>query len=213
MATAAAIGGSLLGAATSRNASRRAARSQEQGQTAALESVERGTQEARESAIPLFQSAQDNALQGFDAALALQGRTTPEQIRAFQQGNQNAQNTLLAGAPQFQNAILGGNVDLSGLQQQQIQGPSADFFQQQLPEFTSINQALNPEPQQPTTGFPGGGFGGIGGFGGSGNFGGFQNNQFPTGFQMPSNLINPGFPQQPQQPTTGVPGGLLGGIF
>jgi hypothetical protein len=207
-----AIAGSVVGAVSSRNASRRAARSQREGQASAQAAIDRGTKEARESAIPLFQSAQDNALQGFDAALALQGRTTPEQIRAFQQGNQNAQNTLLAGAPQFQNAILGGNVDLSGLQQQQIQGPSADFFQQQLPEFTSINQALNPTPVTPPQ-FTGGGFGGIGGFGGSGNFGGFQNNQFPTGFQMPSNLINPGFPQQPQQPTTGAPGGLLGGIF
>jgi hypothetical protein len=180
----------------------------ERGQDILREAQER----AEGQAIPLFEAAQGNALAGSQGALNIFGRVAPEQINAAQGGNMTAQETLLAGLPQFQNAILGGNVDLSGLQAQQQQAPSADFFQQQLPEFTSINQALNPPPVTPPQ-FTGGGCGGIGGFGGSGNFGGFQNNQFPTGFQMPSNLINPGFPQQPQQPTTGVPGGLLGGIF
>ena len=179
----AAIGGSVLGAVSSRNASRRAASSQEAGQAEALAAVERGTREARESAIPLFQDAQQNALQGFGSALDLQNQISPAQMSAFQQGNQNAQSSLLAGLPQFQNAILGGRVDMSALQQGPIQ-VDQNLFNQQLPDFTSINQSLNPTPQQPTTGFPGGGL-----FGGSGNFSGFQNNQFPTGFRMPSNIL------------------------
>ena len=210
----AAAGAAVIGAVSGRNSSRRAANAQTAGQDAALSAVERGAQEARDSAIPLFQDAQQNALQGFGSALDLQNQISPAQISAFQQGNQNAQSSLLAGLPQFQNAILGGNIDMSALQQGPIQ-VDQNLFNQQLPDFTSINQSLNPEPppQQPTTGFPGGGFPGVGGFGGSGNFSGFQNNQFPTGFQMPTGLINLG-PQQPvQQPTTGNISDFLGGNF
>ena len=151
IATATALTG-LAGAASQRSSARRAARSQERGQAAALEAAERGAREAREAAIPLFSDAQQNALRGFEAALGLQGQIAPEQISALQQGNQAAQQTLLAGLPQFQNALLGNNIDLSGLQQQAPQIDTS-LFNQQLPQFTSINQSLQgPQPQQPTTG-------------------------------------------------------------
>lgn len=144
----AAAAAAVIGAVQNRNSSRRAERAQRQGQEGALDAASQATEQARSDAIPLFQDAQQNALQGFEAALGLQGQVSPAQINAFQQGNQNAQNTLLAGMPQFQNAILGNQVDLSGLQQSPI-NIDQSIFNQQVPDFTSIQESLN--PQQPTT--------------------------------------------------------------
>jgi hypothetical protein len=138
--------GSLFGAHSSNKASKRAAKAQEKGQAAALQATQEAADLARSQAIPLFNSAQQNQQQGFQGALDIFGQTIPAQLNAFGGGNLNAQNTLLAGLdPQIQ-AILGGNVDLSGLQAQQVQQPDPSMFQQQLPEFESINQALGIQP-------------------------------------------------------------------
>ena len=77
--------------------------------------------------------------------------------------------------PQFQNAILGGQVDYSAFQPTQLQMPDLSFLQQQIP------QAVDPFAQQQTMGPVNtnnplsGNIGGIGAgqFGGiSGLFGG-----------------------------------------
>ncbi len=57
-----------------------------------------------------------------------------------------AQQVLLAGLPQVQNAILGRPVRQEGLQAQTVQfDPS--FLHQQLPQFTGSQQALTPSSQ------------------------------------------------------------------
>ena len=48
-------------------------------------------------------------------ALNVLSGTMPEQLRLRREGNLMAQNSLLAGLPQFENAILGGPVDYSVL--------------------------------------------------------------------------------------------------
>lgn len=145
MPTAVAIttaGVGLLGAHTSNKASKRAARSQQQGQAAALEASKQAAELARSQALPLFNAAQENRQQGFQGALDVFGQSVPAQMNAFQGGNMNAQNTLLAGMDPQIAAILGGSIDLSGLQAQQVQAPDPQMFQQQLPDFTTTNQAL-----------------------------------------------------------------------
>lgn len=142
MPTAALVGTSLLGAVVGRNASKRSAKAQTRGQENAQAAIDRAAELARSQAIPLFNSAQQNQQLGFQGALDIFGQTIPAQLDAFGGGNLNAQNTMLAGLDPQIAAILGGNIDLSGLQSQQVQQPDPSMFQRQLPEFESINDAL-----------------------------------------------------------------------
>lgn len=137
--------GSLLGAVSSDRSSRRATNAQEAGQERALAIQQQAAQQARNDAIPLFQDAQQNQLGGFQSALDVLAGTIPAQMDAFQSGNVGAQETLLAGLDPFQQAILGQNINTSGLQAQELRRPSANLFSQQLPEFQSINQSLGIE--------------------------------------------------------------------
>ncbi len=116
------------------------------------------TERARGEAIPLFGAAQQNLGQGFQSALDVFGQTVPQQLQAFQGGNVGAQQALLAGLPQQQAAILGGQLNPNALQAQTLGLPDFSTFQQQLPQFTTPNQALglNQPNQSPLMGgFPG----------------------------------------------------------
>ena len=100
------------------------------------EFIEQQQAQARADALGLFSAAGQNRQLGQQAALDVLGQTIPQQFSTFQQGNVGAQQALLAGLPQFQNAILGLPTDLSGLQPQTLQfDPS--FAQQQVPQFVS----------------------------------------------------------------------------
>ncbi|MCK5609380.1 hypothetical protein KAR91_46335 [Candidatus Pacearchaeota archaeon] len=150
-------GAAVIGAVSQRSSTKKAAASQERGQDLASTLQREAAAQARNDAIPLFQSAQQNALQGFQGALDIFGQTVPQQLQAFQGGNVGAQQALLAGLPQQQAAILGGQLDPNALQAQTLQLPDFSTFQQQLPQFTDINQALGVnQPQQQTNrgGFP-----------------------------------------------------------
>jgi len=102
----------------------------------------------------LFPAAQQNAQQGFQGALDVFGQSIPAQTGVFQQGNVAAQNQILAGLPQMQNAILGGQVDYSALQPTQLQMPDLSFLQQQLPQ-TVDPYAPVMGPENPLTGSTG----------------------------------------------------------
>jgi len=162
------VGSAVIGAVASRSASKKAAKAQEKGQESAETFQREAAIQARKDAIPLFNAAQQNTQQGFQGALDVFGQTIPQQFQAFQGGNVGAQNALLAGLGQQQAAILGQQLNPNALQAQTLQLPDASTFQQQLPEFTSINQALGiAEPvvgpvQVPDQGIGGRGFGGFG---------------------------------------------------
>ena len=158
MPTAALIGGSLLGAGLSSRSTRKAAASQKAGQDAALQASIQAVEQARSDAIPLFQDAQQNQLAGFGGALDIFNQSIPQQQQVFQQGNVGAQQALLAGMPQFQNAILGNQVDFSAFQPQTLDLPQ--FQPAELPQFNSINNSLGifptaPQPAQQQTPFRG----------------------------------------------------------
>ncbi len=150
--------GSLVGAGISSGAASDSSAAQLQGNREAREQIQQNVDRARQDALALFGQAQGNERLGFSESLGLQGQTIPEQGRLLQQGNVAAQNQLLAGLPQIQNAILGNQIDLSGLQPTQL---NADFniFNRQLPDFGTISD-LNidgdfgglfnqPNPQNP----------------------------------------------------------------
>jgi len=98
---------------------------------------------SREDALPLFDAAQESRERGFQGALDVFGQTIPQQADVFQQGNVGAQQALLAGQQQQQNAILGLPANLSGFQPQALQFDSS-FAQQQLPQAEGFQAAPTP---------------------------------------------------------------------
>lgn len=109
--------------------------------------------QARQDATSLFPTAAENRNLGFQSALDVFGQTIPGQVDAFQQGNVGAQQAILAGLPQVQNAIFGLPTDLTGLQPQQLD-INTQFAQQQLPQFQQAQFAPAVQPQG--QGLPGG---------------------------------------------------------
>ena len=119
----------------------------EERQQAALnyaDIIKQGTQEARNDIFRLFPQAQQYGQQGFQSALDVFGQTLPQQANLLQGGNVAAQQQLLAGQPQFMNAILGNQVDMSGLQPYQSQPIDFGFTNQQLPPIQSIQPPMGP---------------------------------------------------------------------
>ena len=90
---------------------------------------------------PLFDYAQRNIEKGSQAALDVFAQTIPEQYQSIRNANYGAQEQLLAGLPQIQNALLGNPVDMGALQPHMLARPSG-FIKQQVPNFTSpdLNQ-------------------------------------------------------------------------
>ncbi len=70
-----------------------------------------------------------------NAAMALLGQGMPTQMGMFQEGNVAAQQQLLAGLPQYQNAVLGMPVNNQALSPYSGAMPSSDMYTQQLPNF------------------------------------------------------------------------------
>ena len=158
MGVAAAIAGAaVVGAVATTAASNKSANAQKDAAKTASAQVASSTGQARQDLFKLFPAAQQNTQQGYQGALDVFKQSLPQQANTFQQGNVAAQNQLLAGMPQFQNAILGAPVDYSQFQATELQQPNFDFANQQLSYVdpykqtsTSIqnNTANNPpEPQ------------------------------------------------------------------
>jgi hypothetical protein len=139
---------------------------------AAAAAIRAATQQARNDALGLFPQGQQARSLGFQGALDVLGQTIPQQLQAFQAGNVGAQQNLAAGLPQFQNAILGGQVDFSAFQPTRIPIDTG-FASQQLPNFgvdlgPRGSFPANPDQTTPTLGPVLGGGGAVGGQGGRG---------------------------------------------
>ena len=137
MATAAAIVGGVAaigGAVSDRNTAKDQIKEQGKSSASARAFVEEKTGQAREDILNLFPIAQQAREAGSQGALDIFGKSIPQQLGAFQQGNVSAQKQLIAGLPQIQNAILGLPVNTQAFQPQTI-GVDPSLFQQQLPEF------------------------------------------------------------------------------
>lgn len=133
------VAAAVIGGVASNKASKKAAKASVKSSDASIRATQQAAEEARGDVNRLFPQAQQVANQGFRGALGVFGESVPAQFDVFQQGNVGAQQQVLAGLPQIQNAILGGNVDLSGLQPFQVQNVPTDFLQQQTP-FDIQNQ-------------------------------------------------------------------------
>jgi hypothetical protein len=78
---------------------------------------------ARQDIIPLYDASRGVLRDTAGASLDLLKGLTPEQIDLAARGNIAGQETLLAGLPQVQNAILGMPVDMGALQTTDLRTP------------------------------------------------------------------------------------------
>ena len=130
-------------------------RSAQKGQTAFNEDAQDFTRQmlgqARGDAFGLGPAREANQNMGFQSALDVYGQTIPQQLSTFQQGNMGAQSQLLAGMPQFHNAIMGLPVNYNAFQPTQISyDPS--FAQQTLPQFIGSGEVLAGREAAPSAG-------------------------------------------------------------
>ena len=141
MPTAAALGGAAIaGQVISSKATKKATKAQVAAGDRAAATTAAGTKQARDDLFRLFPSAQEAGQQGFQGALDVFNQSVPAQQQAFQGGNVAAQNQILAGLPQIQNALFGNQVDLSQLQAYNPQQQDMSFLNQQLPFTQQQNQ-------------------------------------------------------------------------
>jgi len=131
----------LAGAAVSGGAAlldnknnKKALKSAEEQKAASQAFIEKSIAQARSDIFKLFPASQDARNQGLQAGLHLYKQAYPAMMNSFQQGNVGAQNALLAGLPQANNAILGNPVNLQGLQAQTLQQPQGLTVPQYKPQ-------------------------------------------------------------------------------
>jgi len=141
-------GAAVVGAVASSKASSKAASASKKASDTAVAETRRSSDEARADLFRLFPQAQQSAQQGFQGALDVFSQTVPQQAQQFQAGNVAAQQALLTGLPQIQNAILGRQVDLSGFQPFQAQQPDFSFANQQLPQLQPLQKEEFVGPRQ-----------------------------------------------------------------
>lgn len=77
--------------------------------------------QAQNNLMTYFPQAQQSRQQGYNAAMGLMGSTFQPMLDAYQGGNMMAQQALLSGLPQQNNAILGGPLNYNFAQPQRIQ--------------------------------------------------------------------------------------------
>lgn len=126
-------------------AAKDAAKQQTKAIEEASDITQQATNQARSDIMTMFPMAQQNILAGNTGALDLFSQAMPQQMQAAQQGNLNAQQMLLAGLPQMQNALLGNQIDYSGLQAQQQALPTMSFS---MPQYQTQPTGQLPTQQQ-----------------------------------------------------------------
>ena len=166
-------GASLVGSVVGSKSADKSASAQNKANELAASETRRATNEARSDINRLFPLAQQAGQQGFQSAMDVFGQSAPQQAQAFQGGNVAAQQQILAGLPQIQNALMGNQIDYSQFQPYQAQQPSFNFMNQTLPFFQqqqNQEQAgqMGPFLNQPTQRNP--------------LAGNFDNNKFVTPF-------------------------------
>jgi hypothetical protein len=141
---AAAALGSVIGGKLASDSADKTLESQEDQLASNQAFIKEQAAKSRADVLPRFDAAQQNRDQGFQGALDVFGQTLPQQADVFQQGNMGAQQALMSGQQQFQNAIMGLPVDY-GFMQPQALDYNMDWAQQQLPQAQGTSTAIEDE--------------------------------------------------------------------
>lgn len=116
-------GATIFGASKDASSQKKALKQQEAQRAASQAFIEKQIAQARSDIFKLFPSAQESRQKGLEAGLQLYQQAYPAMMNTFQQGNVGAQQALIAGLPQMQNALLSGAVDMSAFKPVSIQQP------------------------------------------------------------------------------------------
>ena len=127
-------GAAVIGSITNTQASKRSAKASKGANRSAQQFIEDASSQTREDANRLFTNASNDANKGYQGALDVFSQTIPQQVQAFQGGNVAAQQALLAGLPQQQNAIFGNPVQQLNINPYQYES-DLSFANQQLPDY------------------------------------------------------------------------------
>jgi hypothetical protein len=131
-------GAALLGfgaAKSDRDAAERSAETAQRQRQESQDFIEKTIKQARGDLFKLFPSAQESLQTGIQAGLDVFNQAIPAQLQAFQGGNVGAQNQLIQGLSQQQNAILGQPIDFNP-QALELGLPN---IQGNVPDFGSIS--------------------------------------------------------------------------
>ena len=141
--TAAAV--TAAGTAYAANKSSKASKQQTQALEKSQDITRQATKEARADAINLFDRGLQQQAEGFNRSINLLSGGLQPQANMMNQGNLNAQNTLLSGGQGYMNAILGNSANpYAGLSAQQV---TPDFSY--LTNFVDQqSQIANPPPKE-----------------------------------------------------------------
>lgn len=117
--------------------------------------IQKGINEAKTAVDKYGQGARQSQGQGFQSALDIFSQTLPQQAGLFQQGNVGAQQALLSGLPQMNNAILGRQVDYNAMQPRQFdynmdfsQGNQAVGYASPEQQAYNVHMATATQPQR-----------------------------------------------------------------
>lgn len=142
LTTALVVGGSGAVSSALNRPDTSAQRAQTAQNARSQEFIEQQSRMAQLASQRLFDTGQNNLLAGNEAALNLFQQGAPQQLSAFQQGNMNAQNQILAGLPQIQNAIMGTPVNYGAFTPRAV-NVDTNFLQgAQLPNFQNAAGSL-----------------------------------------------------------------------
>ena len=136
-------GATIIGAGANAYSTNKASKAATSAADKAAGQVKDAAGMARDDLFRLFPAAQANNMQGYQGALDVFKQSTPQQMAFGQSGNIAAQNQLISGMPQYQNAILGAPVDYSQFQATDLGQPNLGFMNQQL-SYTDPYRAVNP---------------------------------------------------------------------
>ena len=139
-------GSAIIGGISSNQNSKRAINAQEDQNARNEQFIREQAIKARGDVLPLYDAARENRGIGTQAAMDVVNDAMPEMSRLLREGNLGAQQTLLAGLPQANNAILGLPVDYNALQPQEV-SPSYAWALRSLPQF--INPTLPEQTLEP----------------------------------------------------------------
>lgn len=130
-----AVGTAVVGGVIAAKGAKDAAKAGAKGQEAGSAIIKQAADEARRTIFEMVPIAEQNYQLGTQAGLDVLGQSIAPQSQLARGGNIAAQNTLISGLGQQQNAILGRPTDLSQLQA--FEGGAIPDINYQLPEFIS----------------------------------------------------------------------------
>jgi len=112
-----------------------------------LDLLERQTELGRRDITKTADPAIQAMTQGQQQSIDMYGQSVPEQFRAVQQGNQNAQNQLISGGNQMYNALMGKPIDGSAFQVRNV-NPDFGYLNQQVVTPPNVADLLAFTPEE-----------------------------------------------------------------